>query len=229
MTTNGIKRALGALALCFAAATGAAAQAPADAYEVVQKFDWRPQKFWLPDRELPPPGPSREAASRFLKLIEMEQDQYTLLLRDGGGNWAQCIGIRAAPADPQKTNLLSYLPYDLQVDDVDLMRMLRAAPGVTAWPVELGGCVALSAAEAQSVKNSHLLFRIGSDVASGLNISHFGTETDAQRQRKYEMARNGEGISLKWNIGSCASAGWNPDIAAAAVGDRIAVPGLCPR
>lgn len=220
-----MKRVHGILTGAFMAAAAMAAPAAAAEYTVMYADALSaPLAMTVPDRELPPPGPRRDAAEKWVRDIPVTVDSYVVLLRDDAGNYAQCAGVRVDGDAP----VLGYLQFDTLATALPLLKLMHAAPRAANWPVAQGGCAALDAAGARERLQAPLQWRLGGDIVLEHWMLIYGRETDEQRAARWRQEIDG-GISTRGNaVFRCAIAGWNQTLRQAQTGDRVTLPGLCP-
>ena len=186
------------------------------------------QRATVPDRELPPPGPARQAAQRWVRDIPVVVDTYSVLLRDDAGNYAQCAGLRFDAATPEGAAVLKYRTFEPLASALPLLRLMHEAPKAENWPLLMGGCTALNALEIRDSVRTTIQLRLGPDIVLDQRIRVYGHETDAQRAVRMEREIMG-GISTKGNaVFRCPTAGWNDQLRQAKQGERVNLPGLCP-
>lgn len=207
----------------FAAIT--AIPAAAQDYTVIEVFaPPAPVNAIVPDRELPPPGPRRAAAERWVRDVPVTIDSYTVLMRDDAGQHVQCAGVRVDGDAP----VLGYLTFDSLATSLPLLRLMHGAPRAGNWPVQLGGCTAVAAADVRERLRSPVQWRLGGDIVLEHQMRVYGRESDEQRAVRMLQEIEG-GISTRGNaVFRCAAAGWNETLRRAQTGARVTLPGLCP-
>ena len=187
-----------------------------------------PQHVILPDRELPPPGPGRQAAQRWVRDIPAVADSYSVLLRDDAGNYAQCAGLRFDAQTPAGAAVLTYRSFEPLASALPVLRLMHQSPRAGNWPLLLGGCTALEAGDVRSSIRSTVQLRLGPDIVLDHRIKVYGHETDEQRRVRMEREIMG-GISVRGNaVFRCPAAGWREELRQARKGERVILPGLCP-
>lgn len=216
------------LAGIFTAMAAPVAAQPKD-YTVIDNIAPQfPQHVILPDRELPPPGPSRQAAQRWVRDIPAVADTYTVLLRDDDGNYAQCAGMRFDTQTPEGAAVLKYRTFEPLAAALPVLRLMHEAPKAENWPILLGGCTTVDAQEINDSISSIVQLRLGPDIVLDQRITVYGDETDAHRAVRLEREIMG-GISVRGNaVFRCPAAGWSDELRQAQKGDRVRLPGLCP-
>lgn len=223
---------LSTFALAFAGAVGLANVAGAQgstSYEVVAVDHTGSGVVNLPDRELPPPGPLRTAAERWVRPLASDKVQYTVLLRDERGNYAQCTGLRLDLQPAVDRLWYKNLKIDVVAFDTQALRLLRNDPAAPRWPVRVGGCIPLKPEETQQLRTGQIGLTYGPNVERLFDYQTYTPETPAEALRRQDMIARGRNISTRLQADQCPSAGWNQQVADAKPGDRISLPGLCVR
>jgi hypothetical protein len=161
----------------------------------------------------------------------VEYRTYLLLLRDAAGNYAQCAGLDIGTNPYYYNGRVGGGDVTLQTNDRDALQILRRGNAAQGFPARLGGCVTISDSEAAQVTANHVGVRIGSVVEGAVNVPLYGRETPAETQSKADMVKTGRGVALQWASGTCGSpaGGWNESHYNAAPGQKLVLPGLCPR
>ena len=244
-SSRGLKTAFAAAALAAALSAGPAApqslpddqqsppSAPAarasDIYDVIAVSGLKTGTIVLPEAVLPPPGPHRDALRNSWPRRDVEYKNYLILLKNDAGNYAQCAGVHLSTRYSYYNYGLNNLGLDIQTNDRDVLQILRRNNTRTDLPAWLGGCTAISAAEAGQITNNNIGIRIGFTVEASFDIPLYGLETAEETVNKQDIIQNGRGVSLRWATGSCSVAGWNDAHANAQPGQSFTLRGFCPR
>lgn len=223
-------RILPALGTVFAAAmTALPAIAQTQEYTVVESHVREGYMMTLPDRKLPDAGPGRTAAQRWVKDLPARADQYTTVLQDESGNRVQCLGLKIDAADDASRVLLQRWDFEGMATSKPLLRVMHPAQKGASWPLQMGGCVRLNPEEQE--RDAHrMLIKLGVDIVNDIDLFlYVRKETPAERDARWDIENLG-GVSIAGNrLLKCPSAGWNDALGRARPGDKVQVPGLCPR
>jgi hypothetical protein len=228
--TATLKKTVAALALAFAAAASGSVQAqPGHSYTVIE-ISPQTSTVTLPDRELPPPGSARDAALRWMRPLPSDVKQYTVLLQDEAGNFAQCTGLRIDLQPAVDRYWYKNLAIDLVAFDTEALRLMRTTLGAENWPIRAGGCIPLSPQEArQGTHAGQVGLKYGPNIEQFFSYRTYTAEAPGAEQRRQDMINIGRSVSTRMQGNRCDSAGWNETLAQAKPGDRITLPGLCSR
>lgn len=210
---------------------GASAQTiPApDVYNVITTTGLRTGSFVLPEVVLPPPGPQRDALRNSWPRRDVEYKNYLLLLQNGAGEYAQCAGLYVSTKYSYYNYGLNNLNLDMLTNDRDALQILRRSNNRTDLPAYLGGCTAITAAEAGQITQNNIGVKIGFTVEAAFDIPLYGLETPEETVNKQDIIQNGRGVSLRWATGQCRAVGWMDSYASVQVGQQITLRALCPR
>jgi hypothetical protein len=225
----------GLLTLSFSAVAPAQTIPPAvppplpGPYEVIVNHGLVTGTLRVPEVMLPPPGPQRDRLNGQYPTREVEYKHYLILLKNQAGEFAQCAGVFFGTRYFYYNSLLNQLALDLLVNDRDALQILRQNRNSVGLPAYLGGCTAITAAEAGQLTTNHFAIKIGDVIEAGFDFPLYGTETPTETAHKENMIANGRSISLLWALGRCRDAGWNDSHANAQPGQQITPRALCPR